>query len=78
MPGETPYTFYCTETCRSAYALLKRSGEVKRLKAYTFDHFFTMPINALSRPLTPQAFDWMMIEAGCEIVGEVATLMAGK
>lgn len=71
IPGETVHASSCTQTCRSAHALLKRGGEVKRLKPHTFDHFFTMPINASPRPLTPQAFDWMMMEAGCTITGEV-------
>ena len=53
-------SFFCSRVCKES-TMLERRGEYrpKKLAPHVFDHFFTMPINAMPPRLTPAVFDRM-------------------
>lgn len=69
---------YCSNGCQACATKLKNGTVPTFLSCRIFDYYFTVPINATARPLTPQSFDWMMLEQGCAIVGEVKKLVADQ
>lgn len=63
---------HCSRACSQMAGKMKNGYQPEKLKRHVFDHFFTVPVNEQIRlRITSRKFDWMMMERGLNITGEV-------
>lgn len=62
---------FCSNACSRMVEKMRGGHQPEQLKRHVFDHFFTVPVNDEIRcRMTPQKFDWMMMESGLRITAE--------